>query len=93
MLRYLLALVTASANEMIFLNPGVDTCVKNCRNRPWEKHKYKSKEEQDQNLEMLLDWVRNYPARSDEFSLAAHQKLFNEYSGKKTQFTSNDSGG
>lgn len=85
----LLALAATSATELIFLNPGVETCVTNCRNRPWEKHKYKSKKEQDKNLEMLLGWVRQYPIRSDEFSLAAHQKLFCEFSGKKRHLTSN----
>ena len=38
----LLELVTVHANEMIFLNPGVETCIQNCKNRLWEAHKYKS---------------------------------------------------
>src|SRR5205085_11365151 len=38
----LLAIAAAHCTKMIFLNPGVDTCVANCRARPWEPHKYES---------------------------------------------------
>jgi hypothetical protein len=39
---------------------------------------------------MLLGWVQQYSVRDDEFSLAAYQKLFNEFDGTKTEFKSND---
>ena len=80
----LLKLASPFANEMIFLNLSVEKCIEHCRYRPWEPHKYKSKQEQDKNLEMLIDWIRKYPVRTDEFSLLAHQKLFDEFKGKKT---------
>ena len=86
----LLALVLMSTNEVIFLNPGIETCINNCRKRPWEPQKYKSIEEQNSNLDMLVDWVERYPTRNDEFSLASHQKLFNEFAGKKIEYNSND---
>jgi adenylate kinase family enzyme len=86
----LLSLVIKQATEVIFLNPSVEICIDNCIARPWEPHKYQSAEQQNQNLEMLLDWVKQYPVRSDEFSLQSHQKLFNEYNGNKTQYSSND---
>jgi adenylate kinase family enzyme len=86
----LLNLISNRATELIFLNPGVETCIENCKNRPWEPHKYRSKEEQDKNLEMLLNWVRQYSIRDDEFSLASHRKLFDEFVGEKTEYTSND---
>jgi len=86
----LLAIVMLKANEVIFLNPGIETCVSNCRNRPWEPHKYQSMTEQNNNLDMLIDWVKQYPERTDEFSLTAHQKLFIEFAGKKTEYSSND---
>ena len=86
----LLGLVLGEASEIIFLNPGEETCVRNCRLRPWEPHKYASPEEQSRNLNMLIDWVRQYSIRADEFSLATHQKLFNEFCGIKTEFNSND---
>lgn len=75
--------------EMIFLNPGVEACVDNCRSRPWEPHKYRSREEQDANLQMLLDWVREYETREDEFSLQEHRKLFDAHEGKKAEYRSN----
>lgn len=83
----LLSLLMNKANEVIFLNPPNETCINNCRNRPWEPHKYQSLEEQNQNLEMLLDWVKQYPIRNDEFSLQSHQKLFNEFMGKKKEYS------
>ena len=86
----LLALVMNKANEIIFLNPDVATCVNNCRNRPWEPHKYQSMEAQNSKLGMLIDWVKQYPVRTDEFSLVAHQKLFNDFAGKKIEYLSND---
>ena len=81
----LLSLAIQKTNELIFLNPGVETCIINCKNRPWEPHKYKSAEEQNQNLERLLNWLKRYPIRKDEFSLISHQKLFNEFAGKKSE--------
>jgi adenylate kinase family enzyme len=76
--------------EMIFLNPGVDACVDNCRSRPWEPHKYRSREEQDANLQMLLNWVREYETREDEFSLREHRRLFDAHEGKKAEYKSNE---
>jgi adenylate kinase family enzyme len=82
----------AYCTEMIFLNPGIEGCVANCKARPWEPHKYASREEQDANLEMLIEWVREYETREDEFSLAAHRKLFAEHPGKKFEYKSNIEG-
>lgn len=45
---------------LIFLDPGVERCLSNCRNRPWEPTKYASKEAQDENLEFLLNWVTGF---------------------------------
>jgi adenylate kinase family enzyme len=71
--------------ELIFMNPGVETCVRNCRARPWEPHKYTSREEQERNLAMLVDWVRAYETRNDEFSLQSHRRLYNSFAGKKRE--------
>ncbi len=86
----LIAIVANNANELIFLNPGVDTCIHNCKNRPWEPHKYQSAEKQNENLNMLLDWVKQYPIRIDESSLESHTLLFNAFKGTKTEYLSND---
>ena len=72
---------------LLFLDPGVEACLANCRSRPWEPHKYQSKQIQDQHLEFLLTWVRQYYTRSGELALAAHQALFDEYTGPKYQLT------
>ena len=86
----LLELVTVHENEMISLNPGVEICIQNCKNRPWEAHKYKSLNEQNENLSMLLSWVEQYPLRDDELSLDSQLKLFDQFTGKKTEFNSNE---
>jgi adenylate kinase family enzyme len=73
---------------LVFMEPGVENCLANCRLRPWEPHKYKSKEEQDAKLGFLLSWVSEYYGREDDQSLAAHQALFDGYRGPKRKFTS-----
>jgi len=86
----LLGLVINYADEIIFLNPSIETCIKNCRSRPWEPHKYTSADEQNENLNMLLDWVKEYPYRNDNFSLYSHKNLFDKYSREKIEYKSND---
>lgn len=70
---------------LIFLNPGVDSCKAHCRGRPWEPHKYASKEEQDANLQFLLSWVVDYYSRDGSTSLGAHRAIFSGYSGRKVE--------
>lgn len=85
----LLSLVLSNATEIIYMDLPVSLCVENARNRPWEPHKYESKEAQDSNLDMLIRWIEDYASRNDEFSASAHQALFSEYAGKKTRYTEN----
>jgi hypothetical protein len=86
----LLKEAAAHCTEMIFLNPGVEACVENCKARPWEPHKYPSREAQDANLRMLIDWVREYETRDDEFSLREHRRLFDTHEGRKVEYNSNE---
>jgi adenylate kinase family enzyme len=72
---------------LVFLEPGVEVCSANCRERPWEPHKYRTKAEQDERLAFLLAWVEEYYSREGELSLKAHQALFETYSGPKRKFT------
>jgi len=67
----------------------VKDCIENSKNRPWEPHKYESQEAQDANLEMLIDWISQYPERKDNFSQEAHLKLFDQFDGDKEMFTIN----
>lgn len=85
----LLEIVLPQASEIIFLNLPVEACISNAKNRPWEPHKYESKEAQDANLDMLIDWIAQYSQRNDTFSKLSHEGLFNSYAGKKTMYTSN----
>lgn len=71
--------------ELIFLNPGEAECLRRCRERPWEPHKYASKNEQDARLEFLLSWVSEYYRRDGPMSLKAHRAIFDGYSGPKRE--------
>ena len=86
----LLIEVAQHCTEMYFLNPGVETCLQNNLQRPWEPHKYESKQLQDSNLEMLQSWVQDYEQRQDEYSLNCHQDIFDKFSGKKHLYQATD---
>ena len=75
---------------VIFLNLPVKLCVQNCKNRKWESHKYKSIEDQNHNLDMLIEWSKQYYTRSDEYSLNSHTKLFDDFNGKKIEYINNE---
>lgn len=75
------------AETLIFLNPGVEVCLEHCRARPWEPEKFGSSKEQDANLACLLDWVRAYDSRGDEYGLRRHRRLFDAFQGRKWEFT------
>lgn len=81
----LVGMTLAQRPTLVFLQPGVDACVENNRARPWEPHKYASKAEQDRMLAPLLDWVRGYDERDDDWSHRAHVALFEQYDGPKIQ--------
>lgn len=85
----LLAVALARATGCVFLNPGVEACIENARNRPFEPHKYESKAAQDANLDMLIGWIRDYHRRTDEFSHAAHRRLFEAFDGDKHEYHAN----
>ncbi|MFT5571526.1 MAG: adenylate kinase family enzyme [Cryomorphaceae bacterium] len=86
----LLEIATAESTEIIFMNLPVATCISNAKKRPWEPHKYASKEAQDANLEMLIAWIAQYPERQDSFSMQAHNELYEKYLGKKSMILRNE---
>ncbi len=81
--------ILSHANEMIYLDLSVKNCQENARNRKWEPHKYQSKEAQDKNLDMLINWISDYNSRDDSFSASAHNRIFDQFPGNKKRFTSN----
>jgi len=86
----LLEIALPKSSEIIFLNLPVDACISNAKARPWEPHKYDSKEAQDANLAMLIDWIAQYAVRNDTFSKSAHEALYKGYEGKKTMYCGNE---
>jgi adenylate kinase family enzyme len=80
---HLIQATLAATPRLLFLEPGVDTCLAHCHQRPWEPHKYASKADQDEKLAFLLAWVREYYSRDGDLSLKAHQALFDDYPGPK----------
>ncbi len=85
----LLHIAEPYANEVIYLNLPTEQCIQNAKKRPWEPHKYDSKAAQDNNLNMLIDWIRDYDQRDDTFSRAAHEQFYAVFPGKKSQLTHN----
>jgi len=75
------------APTLVFLKPGLEQCVNNCLSRPWETHKYSSKAEQDQHLEFLLNWVKDYYSRDGVMSLVGHEATFDRYAGRKFEIS------
>jgi adenylate kinase family enzyme len=85
----LLECVAPFANEIVFMDLPIEACVSNARGRPWEPHKYVSKEAQDANLENLIEWIAQYRHRTDTFSEQSHRRFYNDFQGKKITYTSN----
>ena len=83
----LIETISTRVSVMIYLDLPLDACLENAQSRPWEPHKYPSKEAQDANLPMLLDWIKGYSTRNDTFSRSAHEKLFRDWSGRKCRLT------
>ena len=83
----LIDLAEAAADEIIFLNLSIDDCLQNAKARPWEPHRYESKQKQDANLSMLIEWIKEYTTRTDGFSRNAHQQFYGSYVGTKTMIT------
>lgn len=75
------------AVELVFLDLSEERCVAQCRARPWEPHKWKSKEAQDAHLDCLLDWVRAYYTREGVMSQHGHRAIFERYAGPKRRVT------
>lgn len=71
----------------VYLNPGIEACVRNCEARPWEPHKYSSPAAQHAMLPALLAWVRDYESRDDTFSRASHRALFDACQACKIEVT------
>jgi len=81
----LVALAAADCTELVFMNPGEAACLANCRQRPWEPHKYASPAAQDEKLPLLLEWVHGYYVRDDAWSLVRHRQLYRGHDGTKRE--------
>jgi hypothetical protein len=68
--------------ELRFLNPGVEICVTHCYRRPWGSEKFSSPENQAAMLTMLVQRVRDYETRDDEYSLKRHRQIFERFDGQ-----------
>ena len=86
----LLELVVSKSTQVVFLDLPVEACIANASSRPWEPHKYASKAAQDANLPMLIEWIAQYAERDDTFSYAAHRALYEDFTGEKMLYVSNE---
>jgi adenylate kinase family enzyme len=69
------------ATALIWLSVGNEDCIANIRQRE------AGRDEQDLLLIALLEWAGSYRARDGSSGFAAHQRLFEEFSGPKLQLT------
>lgn len=77
----------AHCTELRFLNPGAEVCIANARNRPWEPSYCESPEQQQQFLAPLIEFIREYETRTDEYGLARHRAIFDAHIGPKCEYT------
>lgn len=77
-------------SELVFLNPGLKTCLAHNLSRPWEPHKYASKAAQDEMLDNLQAWAAGYYDRQDQWSYHAHRQIFDSFAGRKSERLSPD---
>ena len=77
--------VSADCTLLVFLNPGMDTCLANNLKRPWEPHKYASHELQNTMLGQLQEWVAGYYQRTDAWSYTVHREIFDAFTGPKIE--------
>jgi len=73
--------------RLVFLDIDLEVCERHCRARPYEPHKYATAVAQNERLEYLLAWLRNYYTRSGPVSHVEHVKLFESYSGPKIRLS------
>lgn len=85
----LLELLAHEASQIIFMDLSVERCIDNAKSRPWEPHKYESKEAQDANLAMLINWIKEYKTRSDSFSYESHLRFYESFQGEKKMYVEN----
>ena len=76
---------SAYCTLLVFLNPGAETCLANNAKRPWEPHKYASREDQDAMLDKLQDSVAGYYQRDDAWSYQVHRAIFVAFKGAKIE--------
>lgn len=76
--------------ELRFLNPGIQVCVEHCQNRPWEPDKFPSPEAQQAMFAGLIEWVKQYDTRDDEYGLKRHRQIFDNFTGAKKEYTTVD---
>jgi hypothetical protein len=69
------------------MDAGRESCISNSLHRPLESHKYRTKEEQDQMLTILLESVSDYYERDGLMSYRGHKELFSRYKGPKRMVT------
>ncbi len=78
---------SSRCTELVFLNPGLETCLAHNRRRPWEPEKYASLEKQNEMLDALQAWVEAYYTRDDPWSYEAHRRVFDAHPGAKVEHT------
>ena len=73
----------STATELIWLDPGQDTCVLRLRARGSESKRHINREQSALGLATLIEWAQTYEARTGSSSAAFHQEIYDGFSGRK----------
>ncbi len=87
-------LVQASAtgqDHLIWLDIPVEQCIENARDRPWEAHKWASRELQNEFLPRLLDFIAGYSDDDSPTGRPGHAELFGTFPGTTERRTESPS--
>ena len=83
----ILEALSPEATHLVFVDRSPETCRRHAVQRPWEPHKFPSREAQDAHLAALLAWIDAYPGRDGPLGRAAHEALFATFGGRRWRVT------
>ena len=83
----LIEAVLPHCTQLLFMNPGTETCVENCHKRGSRLPEGATDKERTDEIDQLIAWVRQYDSRTDEFGFPRHRQLFDDFDGAKREYT------
>lgn len=79
----LVGAAAAPEDHLVWLDLSVSDCTANAEGRPWEPHKWPSREQQDAFLPNLLEFIARYPEDVAPTGRPAHAALYDSFPGTR----------